>query len=114
VIGDVGGSEEEEFAAALAKANTGKPMYALVAGRGAKEGVSMGHGGARANGVRSLAVPCHKCHHETVLDASRWPDDVLVPSGLRGWYARSAGPLEPMSGRTGGSGRGRFGARRLR
>ena len=46
LIGEVGGSEEEEFADALRQANTSKPVYALVAGRGAKEGVSMGHAGA--------------------------------------------------------------------
>jgi succinyl-CoA synthetase alpha subunit len=46
MIGEVGGSEEEEFADALRQANTSKPVYALVAGRGAKEGVSMGHAGA--------------------------------------------------------------------
>lgn len=46
LIGEVGGSEEEEFADALSKANTSKPVYALVAGRGAKEGVAMGHAGA--------------------------------------------------------------------
>ena len=46
LIGEVGGIEEEDFAAALAKANTDKPVYALVAWRGAKEGVSMGHAGA--------------------------------------------------------------------
>ena len=38
LIGEVGGSEEEEFADALRQANTSKPVYALVAGRGAKEG----------------------------------------------------------------------------
>lgn len=46
LVGEVGGSEEEEFAAALKAANTSMPVYALVAGRGAKEGVSMGHAGA--------------------------------------------------------------------
>ena len=46
LIGEVGGSEEEEFADALTQANISKPVYALVAGRGAKEGVSMGHAGA--------------------------------------------------------------------
>ena len=46
LIGEVGGSEEEEFADALRQANISKPVYALVAGRGAKEGVSMGHAGA--------------------------------------------------------------------
>jgi succinyl-CoA synthetase alpha subunit len=46
LIGEVGGSEEEEFADALRQANASKPVYALVAGRRAKEGVSMGHAGA--------------------------------------------------------------------
>jgi succinyl-CoA synthetase alpha subunit len=46
LVGEVGGSEEEEFADALTRANTSKPVYALVAGRGAKEGISMGHAGA--------------------------------------------------------------------
>jgi succinyl-CoA synthetase alpha subunit len=50
LIGEVGGSEEEDFADALANARTRgkrlKPVYALVAGRGAKEGVAMGHAGA--------------------------------------------------------------------
>jgi hypothetical protein len=42
LIGEVGGNEEEE----VGEANTSKPVYAVVAGRGAKEGVSMGHAGA--------------------------------------------------------------------
>jgi succinyl-CoA synthetase alpha subunit len=46
LIGEVGGSEEEDFADKLAQATTRKPVYALVAGRGAKEGVAMGHAGA--------------------------------------------------------------------
>jgi succinyl-CoA synthetase alpha subunit len=46
LIGEVGGSEEEDFADALAQAKDPKPVYALVAGRGAKEGVAMGHAGA--------------------------------------------------------------------
>ena len=46
LIGEVGGDEEEEFADALARAPSRKPVYALVAGRGAKEGVPMGHAGA--------------------------------------------------------------------
>ncbi len=46
LIGEVGGNEEEEFADTLAKSSIRKPVYALVAGRGAKEGVAMGHAGA--------------------------------------------------------------------
>jgi hypothetical protein len=37
-------------------------------------------GNMRANGVRSLAVSCHKCHHETVINADQWSDDVPVPT----------------------------------
>jgi succinyl-CoA synthetase alpha subunit len=46
LVGEVGGSEEEDFAEALARSPRRKPVYALVAGRGAKEGVPMGHAGA--------------------------------------------------------------------
>ncbi len=50
LIGEVGGSEEEDFAEAMQRARSDgkllKPVYALVAGRGAKEGVNMGHAGA--------------------------------------------------------------------
>jgi hypothetical protein len=37
-------------------------------------------GNMRANGVRSLAVSCHLCHHQAVLSADPWSDDVPVPS----------------------------------
>jgi hypothetical protein len=34
----------------------------------------------RHNGVRSLDVSCWQCHHETILSADPWADDVPVPS----------------------------------
>jgi hypothetical protein len=37
-------------------------------------------GNMRANGVRSLAVSCHLCHHEAVLSADSWPDDMPMPA----------------------------------
>jgi hypothetical protein len=37
-------------------------------------------GNMRANGVRSLAVTCPKCHHEAVISAEPWPDDIPVPA----------------------------------
>ena len=46
VIGEIGGSEEEELAAALIAQRFAKPVYALIAGRAAREGVTMGHAGA--------------------------------------------------------------------
>ncbi len=50
LVGEVGGSEEEECADALARLGLRKPLYALIAGREAKEGVSMGHAGALVMG----------------------------------------------------------------
>jgi succinyl-CoA synthetase alpha subunit len=46
VIGEIGGREEEELADALIAANCDKPVFALLAGRSALEGVTMGHAGA--------------------------------------------------------------------
>jgi succinyl-CoA synthetase alpha subunit len=50
IIGEIGGSEEEEFADALTAARFTKPVFALIAGRSAPEGVTMGHAGALVHG----------------------------------------------------------------
>ena len=50
VIGEIGGSEEEEFAQALTTQKFSKPAFALIAGRSAPEGVTMGHAGALVHG----------------------------------------------------------------
>jgi hypothetical protein len=34
----------------------------------------------RELGVRSLDVSCWNCHHQAVLSADRWPDEVAVPT----------------------------------
>jgi succinyl-CoA synthetase alpha subunit len=46
LIGEVGGTEEEQFAEVVRASALGKPVLALLAGRESKEGVSMGHAGA--------------------------------------------------------------------
>jgi succinyl-CoA synthetase alpha subunit len=51
VIGEVGGTEEEEFAEAVRATALQKPVLALLAGRQSKEGVSMGHAGAMTDGT---------------------------------------------------------------
>ena len=51
LIGEVGGAEEEEFSDILAVTSGSKPVYALIAGREAKEGVAMGHAGALTYGA---------------------------------------------------------------
>jgi succinyl-CoA synthetase alpha subunit len=56
LVGEIGGDEEEEFAEAWARLGNPKPVYALIAGAQAKEGVTMGHAGALVMGQRgSLA-----------------------------------------------------------
>jgi succinyl-CoA synthetase alpha subunit len=50
IIGEIGGTEEEEFAAALAAQHFKKPVFALIAGRSSPEGVTMGHAGALVHG----------------------------------------------------------------
>jgi hypothetical protein len=37
-------------------------------------------GNTRELGVRSLDVSCWNCHHQAVLSADRWPDDMAVPT----------------------------------
>ena len=51
IIGEIGGAEEEQFAASLSACRFSKPVFALIAGRSAPEGLSMGHAGALVHGV---------------------------------------------------------------
>jgi succinyl-CoA synthetase alpha subunit len=50
IIGEIGGNEEEEFAAAVTAQKFSKPVFALIAGKSSPEGVSMGHAGALVHG----------------------------------------------------------------
>ena len=52
VLGEIGGSEEEELAAEIARLNFTKPVFVLLAGSSAPEGVTMGHAGALVQGGR--------------------------------------------------------------
>jgi len=50
IIGEIGGSDEEEFSRALSAQRFAKPVFALIAGSSAPEGVTMGHAGALVYG----------------------------------------------------------------
>jgi succinyl-CoA synthetase alpha subunit len=50
IIGEIGGTDEEEFARALTAQRFAKPVFALIAGASAPEGVTMGHAGALVHG----------------------------------------------------------------
>jgi succinyl-CoA synthetase alpha subunit len=56
LVGEVGGTEEEECAEAYERLGARKPLFALIAGREAKEGVSMGHAGALVYGESGTLV----------------------------------------------------------
>ena len=51
LIGEVGGTEEEDFAAAYQELGAQKPVYAIVAGSTTREGIAMGHAGALIHGT---------------------------------------------------------------
>jgi succinyl-CoA synthetase alpha subunit len=50
ILGEIGGTDEEDAAAILQVARV--PAVALLAGRTAPAGISMGHAGAIVNGTR--------------------------------------------------------------
>ncbi|MBO9499076.1 MAG: succinate--CoA ligase subunit alpha [Novosphingobium sp.] len=50
IVGEIGGNEEEELAETIRAQRFAKPVYALVAGQAAREGVTMGHAGALIHG----------------------------------------------------------------
>ncbi|TVR06217.1 MAG: succinate--CoA ligase subunit alpha [Salinarimonadaceae bacterium] len=52
IIGEIGGEEEEDLAEALLRKPIGKPVFAILAGSEAPEGVTMGHAGAIVSGGR--------------------------------------------------------------
>jgi succinyl-CoA synthetase alpha subunit len=51
VVGEIGGTEEEELGRALQASGYPKPVFALIAGSTAREGVTMGHAGALVHGA---------------------------------------------------------------
>ncbi len=50
IVGEIGGTEEEDLAARLSQEPLGKPVYAILAGSAAPEGKTMGHAGAIVSG----------------------------------------------------------------
>jgi succinyl-CoA synthetase alpha subunit len=78
LVGEVGGTEEEECAEAYARLGARKPLLALIAGREAKEGVSMGHAGALVHGASGTLESKTRRLTEAGATVFGWIDDLIA------------------------------------
>jgi len=78
LVGEVGGTEEEDCAAAYARLGARKPLYALIAGREAKEGVSMGHAGALVFGETGTLASKTRCLRDAGARVFGAVDDLIA------------------------------------
>jgi succinyl-CoA synthetase alpha subunit len=83
VIGEIGGSEEEELAAAMRAQNCSKPVYALIAGRTVREGITMGHAGAMIQRCRYDRIKTEGHRRRACVRAARSRRSVAEVAMLR-------------------------------
>jgi len=78
VVGEIGGDEEEELAAALTECAFAKPVFALIAGGSAPEGIAMGHAGALIQGGRGDAASKRAALEAAGVRVYRAIDDLVA------------------------------------
>lgn len=75
VVGEIGGTAEEEAAAYIAK-HVEKPCYAYIAGRTAPEGKRMGHAGAIVTRGMGTAQSKMAAFEKAGVKVARFPTDI--------------------------------------
>lgn len=90
IIGEIGGSEEEEFARALVEQRFSKPVFALVAGRSSPQGVTMGHAGALVHGRHGSYAAKKAALEDAGVKVFAALDEMVA--GIRAWHAASRHP----------------------
>ena len=75
LVGEIGGSAEEEAAAHVAKAIS-KPVFAYIAGRSAPPGKTMGHAGAIISGSKGDAASKTAALEAAGIRVAVWPADI--------------------------------------
>jgi succinyl-CoA synthetase alpha subunit len=75
LVGEIGGSAEEE-AAAYVKKNVDKPVYAYIAGRAAPEGKRMGHAGAIVSRGAGTAQSKMQAFKDAGAKVATFPTDI--------------------------------------
>ena len=108
LIGEIGGSAEEEAAAWAAEHLRDVPKAAFIAGRTAPEGKRMGHAGAIVSGGRGTAASKVEALEAAGLPGRRLPDRAPRPApgrrlpGLRRTSPTSATCSSTTAGRRAG------------
>lgn len=85
IIGEIGGSEEEEFARALTERQFTKPVFALIAGRSSPQGVTMGHAGALVHGKHGSYAAKKEALEAAGVRVFATLDEMVA--GIRAWHA---------------------------
>jgi succinyl-CoA synthetase alpha subunit len=76
LIGELGGTMEEEVAEAMEAKTFTKPLVAFIGGRTAPEGKQMGHAGAIASGGKGTAAAKHQALAKAGALVARKPSEV--------------------------------------
>ena len=85
IVGEIGGSDEEDAASMIARGDFTKPAVAFIGGRSAPEGKRMGHAGAIVSGSSGTAEGKVRAFEKVKVPVANSPADIpqLVKSILK-------------------------------